>query len=417
MQTFPRTEHMALSFHGERLLRGRHRIHPYPAMLHPLLVNFLIDTYAGKGDVVFDPFCGSGVTLLQAGVNGYESVGFDLNPMALLIARAKTVTYHRKKLLEEFNDLSNTVYVSETSSPESCQIDVPPLRNRDYWYSPGVVSDLGRIRHALKDRPYEYRDFFLTCFAFICRNQSFTRNGEFKRYRMKEEKISKTKNEVFPRFFSHVHDMIDVFLDTDIPGNKTRPILANSENKITSNIKYDLVITSPPYGDSGTTVAYGQYTSFGSEWVNGLNIHNGASESYQIDRECLGKKGQLNEQLGEHTILTDTIEQINCVDPKRAKEVLYFFNGYYNAIGNIVKNLNEKSRVCFVVGNRTVKSIQIPTDQITASLLDSFGLKFERILVREILNKVMPSRNSPSNKVGVTSKTMRNEYVVVFSNI
>ena len=234
---------------------------------------------------------------------------------------------------------------------------------------------------------------------------------------MKEEKISKTKNEVFPRFFSHVHDMIDVFLDTDIPGNKTRPILANSENKITSNIKYDLVITSPPYGDSGTTVAYGQYTSFGSEWVNGLNIHNGASESYQIDRECLGKKGQLNEQLGEHTILTDTIEQINCVDPKRAKEVLYFFNGYYNAIGNIVKNLNEKSRVCFVVGNRTVKSIQIPTDQITASLLDSFGLKFERILVREILNKVMPSRNSPSNKVGVTSKTMRNEYVVVFSNI
>ena len=416
MQTYPRTEQKSLSFHGEPLLRGRHRIHPYPAMLHPLLVNHLIDTYAGNGDVVFDPFCGSGVTLVQAGVNGYESVGFDLNPMALLITRAKTATYRRKKLLEEFNDLRNTVYESEISSPESCRIDVPPLRNRDYWYSADVVSDLVKIRHALKNRPYEYRDFFLACFALICRNQSFTRNGEFKRYRMNQEGIAKTKNEVLPRFFSHLHEMIEVFLEMDIPRTNSRPILANSENKIPSNIKYDLVVTSPPYGDSGTTVAYGQYTSFGSEWVNGLDIHNGKRQSYQIDRECLGKKGKLNEQLSEHTILTNTIEQISSIDRRRANEVLYFFNGYYNAVSNIVENLNDNGRVCFVVGNRTVKSIQIPMDQITSSFLDRLGLTFEQIYVREILNKVMPSRNSPSNQIGAKSKTMSNEYIVVFSN-
>ena len=56
---YTRTEQKALSFYGEQLLRGRHRIHPYPAMLHPLLVNYLIDGYAKKGDVIFDPFCGS----------------------------------------------------------------------------------------------------------------------------------------------------------------------------------------------------------------------------------------------------------------------------------------------------------------------------------------------------------------------
>lgn len=416
MQKYPKTERKALSFHGEPLLKGRHRIHPYPAMLHPLLVNHLIDTYAGNGDVVFDPFCGSGVTLVQAGVNGYESVGFDLNPMALLIARAKTATYRRKKLLEEFNDLSNTVYEGETSNHERRKIEVPPLQNKDYWYSPDVVNDLGIIRYALKNRPYEYQDFFMTCFAFICRNQSFTRNGEFKRYRMKEEKLAKTKNEVFPRFFSHVHEMMDVFLDIDIPGTTSRPMLANSERRIPSKIKYDLVVTSPPYGDSGTTVAYGQYMSFGSEWVSGLDIHNGKPQSYQIDRECLGKKGKLNDQLSEHTILTNTIEQINSMDGRRANEVLYFFNGYYNAVSNIVKNLNDNGRVCFVVGNRTVKSVQIPMDQITASFLDSLGLNFEQIFVREIHNKVMPSRNSPSNKVGSKAKTMSNEYIVVFSN-
>jgi len=76
--------------------------------------------------------------------------------------------------------------------------------------------------------------------------------------------------------------------------------------------------------------------------------------------------------------------------------------------------LNKKGRVCFVVGNRTVKGIKIPTDQITASFLDSMNAKFEGIFVRDISNKVMPSQNSPSNKIGVKSQTMMNEYIVIF---
>lgn len=414
MAEFTRIVNTELSYHGEQLLRGRHRIHPYPAMLHPLLVNHLLHAYAKSGDVVFDPFCGSGVTLLQAAVHGYESVGFDINPIGLLITRAKTTTYLREKLLTEFNDLSNSVLEISHSGLDNLQIDIPSLRNREYWYSAAVVNDLGCIRRALKKHAYIYRDFFLATFAFICRNQSFTRNGEFKRYRMNPERIASAQNEVFPRFFSHVKEMIDVFLKHDIPRIASRPIFANSENPLPPDLKYDLVVTSPPYGDSGTTVAYGQYTSFGSEWANGLDTHIGAIDSYKIDRECLGKRGELNPELHNHALLTDTIEQIDYVDTKRARDVLYFFNGYYNAIKNVVANLNDKGRVCFVVGNRTVKSIQIPMDQITASFLDSMGLHFEKIYVREILNKVMPSRNSPTNKAGATSKTMTTEFIVVF---
>ena len=250
MQPYTRTEEKDLSFRGEQLLRGRHRIHPYPAMLHPLLVNFLIETYASMGDTVFDPFCGSGVTLLQAAINGYESIGFDINPMALLIARAKTSTYQKEKLLEEFNDLKDSVHRNTLPLFGDNHRDIPPIKNRDYWYSKSVVDYLGSIRYVLKNKPYEYYDFFLANFALICRNQSFTRNGEFKRYRMKEHIIAKTKNEVLPRFFSHVKEMIDVFTQKDIPIKNSKPILANSENEIPTKIKYDLVVTSPPYGDS-----------------------------------------------------------------------------------------------------------------------------------------------------------------------
>ena len=63
---YKRTPKDELSFAGEKLTRGRHKIHPYPAMLHPLLVDYLIKEYAKEGDVVFDPFCGSGSTCLAS---------------------------------------------------------------------------------------------------------------------------------------------------------------------------------------------------------------------------------------------------------------------------------------------------------------------------------------------------------------
>ncbi|OGZ77663.1 MAG: hypothetical protein A2256_02530 [Candidatus Staskawiczbacteria bacterium RIFOXYA2_FULL_32_7] len=374
-------------------------------MLHPLLVDYLIKNYANKNDVIFDPFCGSGVTLLESSVNGYKSIGFDINPLALLIAKVKTENYKIEELKKEFLGL-------KASLLENFNTDIPMINNIEYWYKKEIVRDLGRIRFVLKNNSYKYKDFFLVIFAFICRNQSFTRNGEFKRYRVKEDKIDNFENKVFEKFFQHIENMIYIIKDSAVPKEKSYPMLANSE-KNTPKINYDLVITSPPYGDSRTTVAYGEYSSFGSDWVDDLNCYGG--NAYKVDKESMGKIGQIDENIRKHSILVNTIKRIENFDKKRAGEVFYFFNGYYNAIKNVVSKLNENGKVCFVVGNRTVKGQQIPMDQITASFLDSMGLKFENIFVRDILNKVMPSQNSPTNIIGEKSNTMSNEYIVVFN--
>lgn len=404
---YPRTKKSNLCFSGEPLLQGRHRIHPYPAMLHPLLVNFLIDKYTRKGDIIFDPFCGSGVTCLQSGINGHKSIGFDINPMALLIAKAKTQSYDNNLLYKEFEHLMSFIRKSDRA-------DIPNIKNVDYWYSEGVIADLGRIRYALKNDLYQYKTFFVASFAFICRDQSLTRNGEFKRYRIEKQKIEKAKNEVIPRFFSRTKEMIEVFAESDTPKSKSRILLANSEDMIQEDMPYDMVITSPPYGDSRTTVAYGQYTSFGSEWTKDINPYYERGNIYDVDKEGLGKANPLNEELKQYRILTDVLDEIDAVDCKRGNDVRNFFNGYYNAIRNVARKLGAKGRACFVVGNRTVKHRQIPMDQITASFLESMGMSFRGIFTRGIYNKVMPSKNSPSNVVGAKSQTMTEEHVVVF---
>jgi len=403
---YKRTIRNKLSFSGEPLARGRHKIHPYPAMLHPLLVDFILENYAKKDDIIFDPFCGSGVTLLQAGLKNHEAFGYDINTLALLIAHVKSAKYDIDILEKDFLNFKKDIKKNK-------KLDVPTITNMNYWYSESVINDLGKIRFVLKNNNYNYKDFFIVCFAFVCRNQSLTRNSEFKRYRMDNDKIQNAENMVFEKIISHIEAMIEIIKNTKNPIKVPAVFLGNSEHEISPKIKYDIVITSPPYGDSRTTVAYGEYSSFGMEWTEELNRFG--KVDYKVDRESIGKSGEINIKIFGHRIFNETLNRIKELDVKRSNDVLFFFNGYYNVLKNVVDNLNRNGRVHIVVGNRTVKGIQIPMDQITASFLEGLGLKFESILVREILNKVMPSKNSPTNKVGATKKTMTSEYIVSFT--
>jgi len=401
---FRHEERQDLSFLGEKLIRGRHKIHPYPAMLHPLLVDYLLDNYSTNKSVILDPYCGSGVTLVQSGLRGNDSIGFDVNPLAILVAETKTKNFKINKLNEEYK------YIIEKFKLETSP-DIPEITNISYWYKEDVINDLGKIRSVLKKEKLEYKKFFLTIFAYLCRHQSLTRNSEFKRYRMSQDRIEKFDNQVFELFSKQYELSINEF-SKDSVSAQSKIYLLNSEIEFPKNIKYDLVITSPPYGDSGTTVAYGQYSSFAHNWISDFEEYRHIK--YKVDRETMGKKREIVVDLDKFLNLKKAVDEIKKHDEKRSNDVLNFYNGYYMSLKNIYKHLSKNGFMCIVVGNRTVKGYKIPMDQITGNFLDHFGMKFGGIFIRDISNKVMPLRNSPSNKIGENSSTMSNEYIVVF---
>lgn len=80
-----------------------HGFHSYPARMHPVTAQRLVESFSRPGDAVLDPFCGSGTVLVEARLLGRKAVGVDANPLAVRLAALKlrdTSEADRAALLE-----------------------------------------------------------------------------------------------------------------------------------------------------------------------------------------------------------------------------------------------------------------------------------------------------------------------------
>ena len=67
-----------------------HAFHTYPAKMIPQVAETLIAEFGRNADLLLDPYCGTGTTLVEASLKGISSIGIDLNPLAILLSKVKT---------------------------------------------------------------------------------------------------------------------------------------------------------------------------------------------------------------------------------------------------------------------------------------------------------------------------------------
>ena len=388
-----------------------HCFHTYPAMMIPQIARKLLKTYGREGGWLLDPYCGTGTSLVEASLFGMHSVGCDINPLVRLIATAKSTPVCLSALDETLNKLNKTLFEIEYRSSHVPDAPIPNIPNLTYWFSEEVISILAYLRAAMsrvKDKALQ--NFIGVAFSETVREVSYTRNGEFKLYRMPENKLKAFKPDVFGIFRKKLGRNRQG-LASYLEKRKNVKASVSEANTVHGELPtprpsegYDIVITSPPYGDSHTTVAYGQFSRLAAEWM-------GLPNARKVDKLAMG--GMRSKEMLMGSPVSSAIEKIRLIDEKRAGEVSAFYMDLGRSINSVAQVCSPRATICYVVGNRRVKGVVLPTDAFVVEAFRQHGFVHKATIVRNIPNKRMPKKNSPSNIVGETATTMHEENIVV----
>jgi len=152
-----------------------HGYYTYPAKFIPQLAARLIQENSKEGDIVIDPFMGSGTTVVESIVNNRIGIGTDINEIAYLLAKVKTTPIKTSELLQEFSnlnlDLQNRLNGQYDYFLQKSKQILPKNERIDYWFLPQQKEKLSIIfARILEIQNNDIRDFFLIAFAQILKS-------------------------------------------------------------------------------------------------------------------------------------------------------------------------------------------------------------------------------------------------------
>lgn len=409
-----------------------HSIFSYPAMMVPrvqrALIGAVLSTQPGVR-TLYDPFVGAGTSLVAAMPLGLDCYARDINPLAVLVSRVKTGPYHHTAFARHAHAV-----VSAAKADSSREI-LTEFGNCEKWFKPRVVTELSRLRRAIRAvTSRSARRFLWVTLAETVRLTSNDRLSTFKLHARPLEEIKQrdpspiqTFEELAARHVADLEDFCTILREEGVQhrGRYTETVsiaLGDARTHLPTGFVppggFDLLITSPPYGDNHTTVPYGQHAFLPLQWIDLGGIHNDVDRTclrttQEIDRRSLGgtKAGELEADTAflcaRSDALARTVRRLRPAPPDRIARVVSFYADLQRALVHAVAALRLNAYLIFTVGNRRVEKGEVPNDEILTDLLRNLGVVKVTEIEREIVQKRMPTRN------GITD-TMRKEDILIY---
>jgi hypothetical protein len=418
------------TFRKETSRRLAHGLTQYPAMMVPSMQAVLLEVIAKNVEQVssvLDPFCGSGTTLIECMRLGLNYSGQDINPLSVLICRAKAGPFQCQILKDA---VIRVLRRATKDGSNRLEAEFPGLGK---WFTRPTAIRLSRIRRAIRRETQIWcRLVFWTALAETVRRCSNSRTSTFKLHIRDEKDLESREIQVLSCFASILVDMTLRLRDEEIALRESGRLTSNGQYcgqvslhlgnsakqiPVTDGCRNDLIITSPPYGDNPTTVPYGQYSYLPLQWIDLCDIDGSADSKYlssthEIDHRSLGgsKKRALSSikrTLPQSPSLDLTLVQLAALPKDRATRVAAFFRDFDECLDPILGTLRSNGYLVWTVGNRRVGGVSVPMDKILTELLLARGLTSVARIERAIPSKRMAPRNN-------IASTMHGETILVF---
>lgn len=244
-----------------------HSMHVYPAKFPAQLPRRLIKEYAREGDVILDPFCGSGTTLVEARLAGHDAIGVDVNGLAALLSKVKSTPLTRRQfeVVFEFLDglASDSFNWTFTGRPA---IKVKEIEGVEHWFQENVAEELSYISDRIvRTSDSDVRDYLRVLLSSIIVRVS--NQDSDTRFAAVEKNIPDgftlntfmSKAVEFSKKFAQCSDQLRENATLNVYNADSRNLSFMTAETI------DMIITSPPYAN---TYDYYLYHKFRKRWLD-----------------------------------------------------------------------------------------------------------------------------------------------------
>ena len=364
---------------------------------------------------MLDPMCGSGTTLVEGNLAGYRAIGFDLNPLSVMITRTKCsiLRMDPKMLVDEHERLKVKVrgHASRSQGQRRSYFETLPLRDQRYlesWFAPRVLDDLDLIAANLEDlEPSPYRDLFWVCLSDVLRSVSWQKADDLRvRREERPEANIDAIAEYLTRLDRTLRNVVAFLLEEGMRHDENFAVYNNDARqcaKVLGQQRVDAVITSPPYA---TALPYLDTDRLSLCYLKLLERDKHRAADYEMigNREISGgqRVSLWNTYLNRAPQLPAEVRHlVDEVDVAyRATDVGFrrknlstllakYFLDMQGVLSEINSIVNDGGHVFVVVGdNHTVaqgRRIDIQTARLIAVLGESVGMQVVELIPMEML--------------------------------
>jgi SAM-dependent methyltransferase len=423
-----------LDFDSNAFDRWTHYLFRYPAKFHPPVARALLDRYTRPGDVVLDPFCGSGTLLVEALASGRAAKGVDIDPLAVFVTNAKLAVLSERTLTRTLRSVKTRLRAHERPAPEYERrqfediaestlrrtraresLWIPNIPNIRHWFRRYVIIDLARIRRAIDDAAVSerYRRVLLLAFASIVRAASnadpvpvsgLEVTAHMKRRDAEGRLINPFK--LFERALDrHAAGYIDF---ADVAARGVAAVARHGD--ATRGRKYegvDAVITSPPYHNAVDYYRRHQLETFWLGLVSDQQSRLRLKHRY-IGRHRISKTEEALLGGGRETpFIRRWHDAMGDVSAERARDFRHYAHKMHRALERLSRTLQPGARCIFVVGHSSWNGNELSTTTLFQELADPW-FTLEDVLWYPVRNRYMSYARH--NKASIDQ-----EYVLAFT--
>jgi hypothetical protein len=329
-----------------------------------------MELISDPGDLVVDPYCGSGTTLLEASLSRRKSVGIDLNPLAVLIAKVKTTPIKVKVLSDFARRAEARLRLIEVASKDLKLLGEwtkegerllskaeNDFRWKDEWFSKWFAGPVRREliaihQQILQEEQEDCRNVALAAFSDILRQYSNAHSGY---PNVMFDKNKKVRGSVTPTFIRKLRDIIEAVgtLQERLAGCPIPEVrLGDASTLPFDDESVDAIVTHPPYVGS---IPYAEYGALSLKWLG--------HDPRELDRKLTG-------------------------GVRQSKDVLTRFeSGFRGMISECRRILRPQAWLFMLLGNPTVKGNRVDIPRMADELAHEVGFEQAIILQRGNVNR------------------------------